>query len=79
VSSPEQHTLDAELQSRLEDALAGLPERQRMVITLRDVQDRPAEEVCAILEISPANQRVLLHRARAHVRARLEAYLDART
>ncbi len=76
--SPEQRTLDAELQARLEDALAGLPERQRSVITLRDVQGRPAEEVCAILDITPANQRVLLHRARAHVRARLEVYLDAR-
>jgi RNA polymerase sigma-70 factor (ECF subfamily) len=78
VPSPEQRTLDAELQARLESALAGLPERQRAVITLRDVQGRPAEEVCAILEISPANQRVLLHRARAHVRAQLEVYLDAR-
>jgi RNA polymerase sigma-70 factor, ECF subfamily len=76
--SPEQRTLDAELQIRLEDALAGLPERQRAVITLRDVQGRPADEVCAILDISPANQRVLLHRARAHVRSRLEGYLDAR-
>jgi RNA polymerase sigma-70 factor, ECF subfamily len=78
VPSPEQRTLDAELQARLDDALAGLPERQRAVITLRDVQGRPAEEVCAILEISTANQRVLLHRARAHVRAQLEVYLDAR-
>jgi RNA polymerase sigma-70 factor (ECF subfamily) len=78
VPSPEQRTLDAELRARLEDALAGLPVRQRAVITLRDVQGRPAEEVCTILEISPANQRVLLHRARAHVRARLEVYLDAR-
>jgi RNA polymerase sigma-70 factor (ECF subfamily) len=77
VPSPEQRTLDAELRARLEDALDGLPERQRAVITLRDVQGRPAEEVCTILEISPANQRVLLHRARAHVRARLEVYLDA--
>jgi RNA polymerase sigma-70 factor (ECF subfamily) len=78
VPSPEQRSLDAELRDRLEDALAGLPARQRAVITLRDVQDRPADEVCAILDISPANQRVLLHRARAHVRARLEVYLDAR-
>jgi RNA polymerase sigma-70 factor (ECF subfamily) len=78
VPSPEQRTLDAELRARLEDALDGLPERQRAVITLRDVQGRPAEEVCVILEISPGNQRVLLHRARAHVRARLEVYLDAR-
>ena len=76
--SPEQRTLDAELQARLEDALAGLPDRQRLVITLRDVQGHQAEEVCAILDISPANQRVLLHRARARVRAQLEVYLDGR-
>jgi RNA polymerase sigma-70 factor, ECF subfamily len=76
--SPEQRTLDAELQARLEDALAQLPERQRLVIMLRDVQGHPAEEVCAILDISPGNQRVLLHRARAHVRAQLEVYLDGR-
>lgn len=76
--SPEQRTLDAELAARLEDALACLPERQRLVITLRDVQGHSAEEVCAVLGISPANQRVLLHRARARVRARLEVYLDGR-
>ncbi len=76
--SPEQRTLDAELQARLDDALAQLPERQRLVITLRDVQGHAAEEVCAILDISPGNQRVLLHRARAHVRAQLEVYLDGR-
>jgi RNA polymerase sigma-70 factor (ECF subfamily) len=76
--SPEQRTLDAELQARLEDALAQLPERQRLVITLRDVQGHASEEVCAILDISPGNQRVLLHRARAHVRAQLEVYLDGR-
>jgi RNA polymerase sigma-70 factor, ECF subfamily len=76
--SPEQRTLDAELQARLENALAGLPERQRLVLTLRDVQGHPAEEVCAILDISQGNQRVLLHRARAHVRVRLEVYLDGR-
>jgi RNA polymerase sigma-70 factor (ECF subfamily) len=79
VPSPEQCTLDTELRARLDDALDGLPERQRAVITLRDVQGCPSEEVCEILEISPANQRVLLHRARAHVRAQLEVYLDARS
>ena len=33
-----------------------------------------SDEVCSILEISAANQRVLLHRARAAVRAVLERY-----
>lgn len=72
--SPEQHALSGELRSVLGAALASLPDRQRVVITLRDIEGYSSEEVCAILEISAANQRVLLHRARAAVRARLEVY-----
>jgi RNA polymerase sigma-70 factor (ECF subfamily) len=45
------------------------------VITLRDVQGWSAEEVRNALELSETNERVLLHRARAKVRAALEAYL----
>lgn len=48
-----------------------VPARQRAVPSLRDVGDHTAEEVCALLQISAANQRVLLHRARAVVRERL--------
>lgn len=36
-----------------------------------------SEEVCAMLQLSANNQRVLLHRARTHVRASLESYLTA--
>jgi RNA polymerase sigma-70 factor (ECF subfamily) len=72
--SPEQRALDEELRSHLERALAALPDRQRIVITLRDVEGYPADEVCSMLDISAANQRVLLHRARGYVRAELEAY-----
>jgi RNA polymerase sigma-70 factor (ECF subfamily) len=75
--SPEQRVLDGELRARLDQALGGLPDRQRIVITLRDVEGYSADEVCSILEISAANQRVLLHRARGYVRARLEAYLSS--
>lgn len=57
--------------------MGGLPQRQRIVITLRDIEGYSSEEVCAILEISAANQRVLLHRARAAVRGRLEEYFSA--
>ena len=46
-------------------AVAELPDRQRIVLTLRDVHGYDAAEVGAILEVSPGNQRVLLHRARA--------------
>jgi RNA polymerase sigma-70 factor (ECF subfamily) len=58
-------------------AIAQLPDSQRIVITLRDVQGLSASEVCDLLDISEANQRVLLHRARTKARAALERYLDS--
>ena len=54
-----------------------LPPAQRSVITMRDVQGCSPDEVCAVLEISDGNQRVLLHRARSRGRAALERHLDA--
>ncbi|MFD0364415.1 RNA polymerase sigma factor [Nocardia sp. GCM10030253] len=72
--SPEQALLDGELRACVAAALEELPRRQRIVIGLRDVHGYGADEVCSILEISSANQRVLLHRARAFVRGRIEEY-----
>jgi RNA polymerase sigma-70 factor, ECF subfamily len=57
-------------------AIADLPLTQQTVIRMRDVEGYSAEEVCATLEVSEANQRVLLHRARSRVRAELERYFD---
>jgi RNA polymerase sigma-70 factor (ECF subfamily) len=51
---------------------------QKQVIFLRDVEGCSADEVCLALEISDANQRVLLHRARSKVRAELEVHLGSR-
>ncbi|MEU8382460.1 sigma-70 family RNA polymerase sigma factor [Streptosporangium sp. NPDC048865] len=75
--TPESEVLAAEVRGRIAAALAELPIRQRTVITLRDVEGCTSQEVCEILEISAANQRVLLHRARATVRERLEDYFGA--
>lgn len=72
--TPEQGVLGSEVRALLAAALDGLPDRQRAVITLRDVEGYGSDEVCELLEISSANQRVLLHRARASVRGRLEQY-----
>jgi RNA polymerase sigma-70 factor (ECF subfamily) len=52
-----------------------LPERQRIVVTLRDMLGFDSSEVCEMLDISIANQRVLLHRGRAAVRQTLEEYV----
>jgi RNA polymerase sigma-70 factor, ECF subfamily len=57
-------------------AIAALPPTQQTVIRMRDVEGYSSEEVCAALEVSEANQRVLLHRARSRVRAVLEEHLD---
>ena len=72
---PEERLLAAEIRRLIDQAVAGLPESQRAVITLRDIDGWAADEVCALLRISDTNQRVLLHRARARVRAALEQYL----
>ncbi|HEX5571900.1 MAG TPA: sigma factor-like helix-turn-helix DNA-binding protein, partial [Ktedonobacterales bacterium] len=55
-------------------AIERLPSSQQSVIRLRDIEGYPAEEVCQLLGLSEANQRVLLHRARSRVRQALEAY-----
>ena len=44
-------------------------------MTLRDIQGWPADEVCAALDVTDGNQRVLLHRARSRMRAALERYM----
>lgn len=76
-SSLPEHLVDsAETRSVIEAAIATLPDRQCQVITLRDIDGLGAREVCEMLELTEANERVLLHRARAQVRAALETHLD---
>jgi RNA polymerase sigma-70 factor, ECF subfamily len=70
--SPEQEAVAAEMRRHLAAALAALPDRQRVVVSLRDVQGYTSEEVCTMLDISPGNLRVLLHRGRASLRGTLE-------
>ena len=74
---PEQRLLAKETLRRVREAIDSLPAMQAQVITLRDVHGWSADEVCGLLEISPDNQRVLLHRARSSVRQALEHYLGA--
>ena len=64
------------LGSHIRAAIGALPPVQRQVLTLRDVEGWSADEVCGLLEVSEANQRVLLHRARARVRRDLDHYLN---
>jgi RNA polymerase sigma-70 factor (ECF subfamily) len=73
--TPEGSVLADELITFARRELDKLPERQRMVVSLRDLLGFDSSEVCKLLNISLANQRVLLHRGRAAVRQALENYL----
>jgi RNA polymerase sigma-70 factor (ECF subfamily) len=70
----EGEVLAGEVRATVADAIENLPTRQQVVLTLRDIDGVDADRVCTLLDISPGNQRVLLHRARAAVRGHLERY-----
>lgn len=72
--SPETSVISGEIRALVAAALTLLPERQRTVVSLRDVHGLTSDEVCESLGITAANQRVLLHRARARLRVTLEDY-----
>jgi RNA polymerase sigma-70 factor, ECF subfamily len=59
------------LAAPIRSALEALPDRQRAVVLLRDVEGLSSQEVRAVLEISESNQRVLLHRGRSRLRKAL--------
>ncbi|MGH9038651.1 MAG: RNA polymerase sigma factor [Acidimicrobiia bacterium] len=64
---------------RIAAHLAELPEAQRQVVVLRDFEQLPAAEVCQVLGITDANQRVLLHRGRSKIRSLLESEMSGGT
>jgi RNA polymerase sigma-70 factor (ECF subfamily) len=66
--SPERIIGGRQLWQHVREAIDRLPAGQRAVITLRDMEGRTAEEACALLALTPENQRVLLHRARGQIR-----------
>lgn len=74
ADTPKHRLLRKELAAAIESAMRCLPERQRAVVVLRDALGWSADEVCDVLDLHQTNQRVLLHRARARLRAILWPY-----
>jgi RNA polymerase sigma-70 factor, ECF subfamily len=72
---PEDRLLATETMAVIRRAIERLPPSQRAVLELRDIEGLTADEVCNALDLTETNGRVLLHRARAKVRAALEEYL----
>ncbi len=75
LQDPESYMLSQETRRVIEHALEDMPESQRRVVLLRDVEGLNSEEACNVLEVSGTNERVLLHRGRARVRRALDSYM----
>jgi RNA polymerase sigma-70 factor (ECF subfamily) len=74
---PERRAVSLELREDLREALEELPERRRLLVTLRDVEGLDLEEISELLAPTPGNARVLLHRGRVRLRAMLADELEA--
>ena len=73
---PEDRLVGQETIAIAQATIDALPETQRLVITMRDVEGWSSDEVRNVLDLSESNQRVLLHRARGKVRQALATYLE---
>jgi RNA polymerase sigma-70 factor (ECF subfamily) len=61
------------LARRVREILPTLPDVQRQVVVLRDIEGMASADVCELLGVTDGHQRVLLHRGRARIREQLEA------
>jgi RNA polymerase sigma-70 factor (ECF subfamily) len=73
----EDRRVAARLADRVRHHLDDLPEQQREVVLLRDVEGLSATDVCVALGLTDGNQRVLLHRGRARLRSLLATDMAA--
>ena len=74
--APLDQVLNEELARHLKQAIIDLPKKYRLVVVLRDMEGFATEETAQILDISPANVKVRLHRARLFLREKLKGYFD---
>jgi len=71
---PLDQLLNEELGQTLKQAIVEVPEKYRVVLVLRDIEGFSTEESAQILNLTPANIKVRLHRARLFLREKLKTY-----
>jgi RNA polymerase sigma-70 factor (ECF subfamily) len=71
---PLDKVLSNELLDKINEAIVTLPEKYRLVIVLRDIEGFSTAETAQILNLSDANVKVRLHRARLFLRDKLKGY-----
>ena len=70
--SPLRHASAKELMDRMREGMAELPDKQAQVFWLSCVEGLSHQQISDRMEIPPGEVRVLLHRARTHLRAVLD-------
>jgi len=71
---PLDQLLNEELAGAINRGILSIPKKYRMVIVLRDIEGFSTAETAQILNLSPANVKVRLHRARLFLRDKLKGY-----
>jgi RNA polymerase sigma-70 factor (ECF subfamily) len=72
---PTEDLLQSELEEKIQQALAALPEHQRMAILLCRQEDLSYEEIGKVLGCSVAATKSLIHRGRETLKQKLKPYL----
>ena len=68
--------LNEELIGAINQGILSIPKKYRMVIVLRDIEGFSTAETAQILNLSPTNVKVRLHRARLFLRDKLKGYFE---
>lgn len=76
ASMPLDQLLNEELATVIKEAILALPEKYRLVIVLRDLEGFSTREAAQILNLTPSNTKVRLHRARLFLRDKLKEYYE---
>jgi RNA polymerase sigma-70 factor (ECF subfamily) len=76
AAQPLDQLLTSELSQVIRDAIVDLPENHRLVVVLRDLEGFSTEETAQMLDLTPANVKVRLHRGRLFLREKLKGYFD---
>lgn len=74
LDTPETLLAVAELRSAIDEALAAMPEMQRAVIALKDIEGLSLGDICNVLDILASDARALLRRARQSLWAALDRH-----
>ena len=76
TASPPESLLHGELEEKIEQALAGLPENQRLAILLCRQDGLSYEEIARVLGCSVSATKSLIHRGRETLKQKLKPYLQ---